>query len=140
MKSFIFISICILSLSNFIFAGNPPAAVEQAFKQQFPNVSKVKWSKEDKTEWEAEFTIDGVGTSANYAADGTWLETETEIPVAQLPDNVTTTLRNRYADWKITEAEKVESSKKGMLFEVELKKKGMKKKEVQLKEDGSFIE
>ncbi|HQH42100.1 MAG TPA: hypothetical protein PK825_10175, partial [Bacteroidales bacterium] len=45
---------------------NVPEAVKTAFAKQFPNATKVKWSKENDKEWEAEFKTDGKAYSANF--------------------------------------------------------------------------
>lgn len=139
MKASILSGIIIFFVNIFLWADNPPAAVKQAFQQKFPNATKVKWEKEEANEWEAEFILENKEMSASFAANGTWLETETEIVLSQLPENVLNTLKKQYAGWKILEPEKVETAQHGVLYEVELKKQGEKKKEVQLKEDGTFI-
>ena len=66
-----------------------PIAVKAAFKQRFPTVTKVSFDKEGNGEFEAGFKMDGVKMSANFTADGTWRETESEIGAAALPATVT---------------------------------------------------
>ena len=81
----------------------PPAAVVTAFNQKFQNVQELEWGKEKNGEWEAEFEQGGSDMSANFSAEGKWLETETEIKVADLPAPVLAALKGS----KIKEAAKI---------------------------------
>ena len=123
---------------SFSYAGNPPAAVQKAFEKKFPNATSISWGKENSKEWEAEFTFDGNKISANFAEDGTWLETEKGIKISDLPKAVTEAINLKYPGWTITEADKTESLKHGTIYEADLKK-GMEKKSVAYKEDGTSV-
>jgi hypothetical protein len=116
----------------------PPDAVQKAFDQKFPSALNVSWGKESSAEYEAEFIWNGNNVSANFFADGSWLETETEIPVSQLPAKIVTSINNQYPGWQIVGADKIETPKKDTFYEADIKS-GSKKKEVELKEDGTFI-
>ena len=120
------------------FAGTPPAAVKAAFEKKFPTATKVSWDKEAATEWEAEFTFEGSSISANFAEDGTWLETEKKINATNLPKAVADAIKSKYPGWTISEADKTETSKHGTIYEADLKK-GMDKKSVAYKEDGTPV-
>ena len=120
-------------------AGNPPEAVQKAFTKMFPTVTKVKWGKENATEYEAEFDLNGAEMSANFTSDGTWVETETEIEASQLPAAVSTAIEKQYSGWAIREAAKVESATKGLIYEADIKS-GVQRKEVAFKEDGTSVE
>jgi hypothetical protein len=120
------------------FAKTPPKAVSDAFMKKFPTATKVSWGVEGPKEWEAEFTLEGKKISANFNENGTWVETEREINPANLPKAVLESLKLKYNDWKIAEADKTESSKHGTIYEVDLKK-GLKSKSLAFKEDGTSI-
>tara|TARA_R110002126_G_scaffold117912_1_gene257670 strand:+ start:272 stop:670 length:399 start_codon:yes stop_codon:yes gene_type:complete len=120
------------------FAGTPPDAVKKAFAKKFPTATKVSWGVEGPKEWEADFTYEGDKISANFFEDGTWLETERQIKTVNLPKAVLTAVKSKYNDWKIVEADKTETSKKGIIYEVDLKK-GLKSKSLAFKEDGTSI-
>lgn len=66
----------LLQLATAGFSKQPPAAVLKTFGEKFPGITKVAWSKENAREWEAEFLINNKKTSATFAVDGTWKETE----------------------------------------------------------------
>ncbi len=65
-----------------------PLSVTTAFKKRFPTVTKVSFGREKNGEYEAEFKLDGVKSSANFTAKGTWKETESEISAGMLPANI----------------------------------------------------
>ena len=120
------------------YASTPPTAVQKAFEKKFPNATTVSWGKEGTNEWEAEFTFEGSTISANFADDGTWLETEKAIKIADLPKAVANAISTKYPGWSITEADKTETSKHGTIYEADLKKE-TSKKAVAFKEDGTPV-
>lgn len=100
---------------------NPPSAVITAFKQKFSNVREVKWGREKNGEWEAEFEQNGVDMSANFNDAGKWLETETEIKIADLPAAVKSAL----GDKKVKEAAKIQRADGSTVYEAEVKHKDL---------------
>lgn len=98
-----------------------PADVKTAFSQKFPDASKVKWSMESETEWEAEFKMDGKEYSANFDTKGTWLETEYKVEMKDLPDAVKNTLKSEFEGYEIEEIEMVETAD-GKFYELEIEK------------------
>jgi outer membrane biogenesis lipoprotein LolB len=98
-----------------------PTNVQDAFTQKFPDAKSVKWEKENDTEWEAEFKLNGEEYSANFATDGNWKETEHEIKMADIPAAVKATLDSQFSEYKVEEAEIAETAE-GSVYEFELKK------------------
>ena len=138
MKKILLVAIMVVLIQNFSFSMTPPANVQKAFEAQFKTATNVKWGKEGKTEWEATFNYEGNKLSANFALNGAWLETEKQIKIADLPKVVIAAIKTKYSDWTITEADKTDTSKHGIIYEADLKK-GLAKKEVAFKEDGTLL-
>lgn len=114
-----------------------PEKVTTAFSQKFPDASKIKWGKENATEWEAEFKMNGKEYSANFNADGKWMETEYEISLSEIPVEVKTTLDNESKGYKIGESE-VSETVDGKVYEFELKK-GETKMEIAIDASGKVL-
>ena len=114
----------------------PPAVVTKAFAEKFKSAEKVKWDMEDAKEWEAEFVMNGKEASASYDLSGKWLETETEVKVAELPAAVKASLDKEYAGAKIGECSTIDSPDFSG-YEMSVKFKG-KEYEVKATKDGKL--
>lgn len=103
-------------------AGNVPDAVKQAFAKKYPAVaeSAVKWESEGKN-FEAEYkNAKGLEVSVLFAADGTLIETEEEIAVADLPAAIASHVSQNCATPVITKAEVIkDASGKVKNYEIE---------------------
>jgi len=98
-----------------------PPKVKTALEQKFPNAQKVKWNKENETEWEAEFKLNDEEYSANYSTDGIWKETEHKIENSAIPANVKQSLDTEFAGYKIEEAE-ISETANGSVYEFAVEK------------------
>jgi len=116
---------------------NVPEKVKTAFAKKFENAKKVKWDKENETEWEAEFKMDGKKYSANFDLDGNWMETEYEIKKADIPAVVQATLDADFLGYKVEEAE-VSETTDGKFYEFEIEK-GKTEKEITIDESGKIV-
>jgi hypothetical protein len=115
-----------------------PALVKDAFVKKFSDVKKVSWSKEGESEYEAEFMKNGTEYSANFNAQGNWLETETEVKKANVPAAVLATINKEFPGYKIEEIELAETPDTGSVYEFELEKKESNY-EVVISKDGKLI-
>ena len=127
MKKIIYLLLIAAIMSNSaiaqkISADKVPAVVTTAFKTKFPTATKATWEIENKSEFEANFKLNGVETSANFDNAGKWLETETELKVSNLPTAIQATLKSDFAGFKINEGSKIESVKNGSGYEAEIEK------------------
>jgi len=114
-----------------------PVTVKTAFSQKFSGAANVKWSKENDTEWEAEFKLGGKDYSANFDNAGGWLETEYKINTKEIPASVTTSVGKDFAGYKIDESE-VSETEKGKVYEIVLTR-GKEELEVVYGNDGKLI-
>ena len=121
-----------------VSAAQVPAAASATFKKQFPTVKSVKWEKEG-ADYEAGFEMGKSEMSAVITAAGVLQETETEMPVAQLPAAVQKTLAASYKAFKITEAAKIVTAATGATtYEAEISQGG-KHRDVLFNADGTEV-
>lgn len=99
-----------------------PEAVIKAFQLKFPSATKVSWGKENEHEYEAEFDLNGAEASANFSDKGEWLETESEIEYASLPQAVQNAFSSFYPDRKAKEETKIEKANGDVQYEIEYMK------------------
>lgn len=124
MKNVIFILVYSLGFTLYSCAQtkndtNAPEKVTLAFTQKFPTAKKVKWDKENESEWEAEFKLDGKEYSANFALNGDWQETEHEIKESEIPANVLAILNQNFSKFEIEESE-ISETNTGKAYEFEI--------------------
>jgi hypothetical protein len=103
-----------------------PASVKATFSQKFSKATDVKWGKEGKTEWEAEFKLDGKAHSANFDLKGAWIESEYAITASEIPAAVKTVIDKDYAGYKMKVSE-VSETTKGKVYEFTFVKEKVKK-------------
>ena len=135
MKKLITVTVCVtIAISIFAaFAADVPAVVKTAFAKKYPNITKVKWDKENEN-YEASFDLNKVDCSVLFDANGNIIETEVEIELNELPKGVLDYVKARYAGKKAKEAAKITDAKGNVTYEVELK--GM---DVLFDSEGKFI-
>jgi uncharacterized membrane protein YkoI len=127
----------ILVLSQACAQSTAPTAVKKAFSQKFPTAKKAKWDKENATEWEVEFKMNGKEYSANYTSDGIWKETEYGIKKSEIPAAVKQTLANEFSGFKIEESE-ISETVKGKVYEFAVEK-GDAEMEVAISPNGTVV-
>lgn len=115
-----------------------PSAAKSGFAAKFPTAKKVKWGVEKPGEFEAEFTLNGVETSALFDAKGTLLEMEVEIKQSELPQAVKAAIAKDFAGYKLDEIEKATDAKGVTSFEMEAAK-GKDKLEISFDASGKLL-
>ncbi len=93
-----------------------PQNVQQSFTQKFPGATDAEWEQESNGEFEVAFKGTDGRHTANFSATGTWMETETEIPVEKLPAAAKTYLAGK----KIKEAAQLQMADGSTVYEAEV--------------------
>ena len=114
-----------------------PKAVTESFAKNFPGTKAKEWEKE-KDNYEAEFDLKKVETSATFSADGKLMETETEIATNALPKAFTNYVTKNYAGHKLSEASKIVDAAGTITYEAEVKK-GKEEMDLMFDSNGTFI-
>jgi ABC-type transporter MlaC component len=102
-----------------------PKTVTDAFNANFSGVKAKSWEKEKDGTYEADFDLNKIENSATFKADGTLIETETEIAIGELPKAVSDYLTKNYNGKKIKEAEKIVDAEGNVKYEVEIDNKDL---------------
>jgi hypothetical protein len=117
---------------------NTTVEAEKAFAKRFPTAVANKWVKENKHEYEVEFTLNDKKGSANFSGSGEWLETELEIPINSLPEIVKNGFTSNFPQASITHVYSIERKGNPDYFEIEYKVKN-KTAEVKIDSNGKPI-
>jgi hypothetical protein len=125
MKKLLTVLVCMTFIAG-IYAQKPkedaPAAAKSAFAAKYPGAQKVKWSVERPGEFEVEFTLNKVESSALFDATGKFLEAETEIKEGELPQAAKAAITKDFAGYKLDEIEKSTDAKGVTSYEMEATK------------------
>ena len=109
-----------------------PAAAKAAFEKKYPGI-KGSWDKEDAN-YEVNFKQEGKDMSMVIDQNGTIVETETDIPVTDLPKAVHDYVKEHYPGAKIKEAAKIVKANGDINYEAEVNHK-----DVVFDANGKFI-
>lgn len=114
-----------------------PANVKASFAKKYANSKVDVWEKEGE-DYEAEFHLNKVESSAVFSADGTFKELEQEIKIGELPKTVSDYCTKNYEGYKISEAAKITDSNGKLMYEAEMKK-GKEHFDVIFDDKGGFL-
>lgn len=121
---FMMIATIISACAQKVDKSSIPTVVKTTFAQLHPDVSKVKWEKEDAV-FEASFKVERAEQSIVFDADGKVIETETEIAITELPSKVKAYIVEKFQGAKIKEAAKITDAKGLVSYEAEVKGKDL---------------
>lgn len=100
-----------------------PKAILESFGKDFKNTKVEKWEKEKDGNYEAEFNLNKVETSATYNAIGNLLQTETEIAISELPKPIVDYIVKNFPGKKIKEASSILTPDGIVKYEAEINRK-----------------
>jgi len=108
-------------------------AAKASFAKDFPNVTHVKWDKEDGN-YEVDFVQTGKKMSALYDAKGILKETEIPVTTAELPADILPYFKEHYKNVVIKETAKITKPSGETNYEI-----GIKGKDILFDVNGKFI-
>lgn len=114
-----------------------PVEISKAFSEKFPNAEIKSWKKED-SDFEVEFKLNKVESSATYDEKGNFKEEEQEIEMSKLPKTAIDYCNKNFAGYKISEAAKIIDSKNTIMYEAEMEK-GKDKFDALFDDKGNFV-
>lgn len=127
----------------------PPEKVSDVFKKSYPFASEITWtntmasSKPDQQthDYKANFLLKEEKNTVIYAENGDLIESRAQILPDQLPQNVYTAIKNKYADAEIVSATTYKSTKvKGSYTAIVKSQAFATLTEVILTDTGVFVE
>lgn len=89
-----------------ISASKVPAAVTNAFTQEYSNPTDVDWEKKKK-KFEVEFEVDGIDHKALYNADGKLLMTKRDLHEGDLPPAINQKIAADYNGYTIDDVDEL---------------------------------
>lgn len=129
MKTLFITSALVLSFtfafSQKIKESEVPKTVTDAFNTNFSGVKAKSWEKEKDGTYEVDFDLNKIENSATFKADGTLVETETEITISELPKAISDYLAKNYSGKKIKEAAKIVDAEGNLKYETEIDNKDL---------------
>ena len=139
MKYILSISILVCSIvvaqAQVIQQADVPAAVLNAVKARYPNVSEIKWKLKDD-EYRAEFKIDTRGHDIWLDKSGSIKKLKQDISKNDLPDAVKQKIASEFKTFAIDDADKIE--KGGITYYQVKLKAGTEERKVLLTSDGKI--
>lgn len=129
MKTMIFLFGLFLSISTFaqeVGSSRIPADVTKAFEDKYQGAELDEWEFSDESGfYQAEFEMDRKEYEAYFTSDGEWVYTERDIKKSDLPQAVLDAIQNsEYSDWEIDDVEEHDTAANGLIYEIELEKRG----------------
>lgn len=114
-----------------------PLNVKKGFSSKYPNSKVDQWEKEG-ADYEAEFHLNKIESSAIFSLDGIFKELEQEIKMTELPKNAIDYCTKMYVGYKLDEAAKITDSNGKVMLEVEMKK-AKEHFDVMFDDKGNFV-
>ena len=84
-----------------------PSAIQSGFKSSFPNAKDVEWNLKDG-KYKAKFEVNGLEHFAKYGGDGKLLARGMKIRTSEIPNAVSTAVKETYAARMIDDVYRVD--------------------------------
>lgn len=141
MKTMLMVAASMLTVSfanaQKIKESEVPQSVKDSFTKKYSGAKVEKWEKEG-ADYEAEFHLKKVESSALFDANGTFKELEQEIKTSELPKAVTDYCTKNFVGHKLSEASKITDATGKVMYEAEMSK-GKEHFDALFDDQGNFI-
>jgi hypothetical protein len=128
---------CLLSGQN-VPLDDVPALVKTSFAKYYPNVTKVKWNREDQV-FEAKYYEGSQRRDAEFDQMGLLLTRERVISESELPKEVLEAYRKDFPEHDLTEIEEITDARTGVItYELDITR-GKRKFEAIYSPTGTLI-
>lgn len=116
-----------------------PAEVTEAFKSRYPHGEQVSW-KDNISNFEAGFILNGYLMKADFNGKGEWLESEKKLRFEELPIAVQDGFSKcKYADWEKTAVVELEKNSEALQYRILVKKSTVQKKYLFFDANGKLL-
>jgi Putative beta-lactamase-inhibitor-like, PepSY-like len=116
-----------------------PADVTDAFAARYPHAERVSW-KDELTNFEAQFTLNGYEMSADFSGKGEWQNSEKKIKFEDLPAEVKDGFAKcKYSDWEKISFTEIEKNSEPIQYRIFVKKSAIGKKYLYFDVNGKLL-
>lgn len=114
-----------------------PENIQSTFQQNFTNAKDVDWEKSGN-DYKVEFEIDNKDHDIWYYKNGMVIKFKKEISENEIPQEVVSTITDKYPDYKIDSAE-VEEQDNQKIYKIEIDKGWNKERELVIDATGKIV-
>lgn len=114
-----------------------PSEVSSVFTQSYAKASDVEWEKSGDL-FKVEFEINNMDHDIWYDGNGKMIKSKIEILEKDLPANIASAVKNKYADYKIDSIE-VHQENSVTTYEVEIEKAWSEERTLMLDSSGNIL-
>lgn len=95
--------------------------LQKALIEKYPGATRIEWEVEAGY-YVADFYDNTYETSAWFLPDGTWHQTETDLPYTALPELVQASIQKDYSAWRVDDVDKIERKEAEIVYAIEIEK------------------
>ena len=114
-----------------------PSEVNTTFSQSYSNATDVEWEKSGDF-FKVEFEINNMDHDIWYDGNGKMVKSKIEISEKDLPGNIVSAVKNKYADYKIDSIE-VHEENSVTTYEVEIEKAWSDERTLMIDSSGNIL-
>ncbi len=119
---------------------NVPESILNTFQVEFPNATNINWQEQADMEWEVDFKEKGKEKEALFTREGELSETEVEITIDEVPQNIKDYTSQNYGSYEIDDVASITYADGRVNYELELEIHGNDEDlELLFDSNGNFI-